>query len=558
VRRNFTVQRYLPDIVDKLPGTQPWTCLILIEPRVTVHSRGSFPSIHHPQYIDRNPDPVCLVLLTQYVLRRATGVTRSPHLGMLQTERSVSPAPKMSSGKLWDDLGSTTFVTTKGGPEKAKSFTDDAKRRELSRKIAESSDDELDFLSSSSRSDNVVPTRRKPRVKKQLGKASIQGREVDHHPDCPPKKKFPDFKKITKAVPEEASSSTSRSKTSNTTHRAPKQTKSYGILATLHDNENERLFPLSDGLSSDKDSLVDYTHPSIHFSPHDTPRGSMKGATSYRQHKLLHNKTSSCSFETNNRPTPTSRHTSRIQSSDSSDTSEATPRAKHPKNRIREFPTLDPLSVSDSVAPELDGGKGKAPFKGATRRVPSKSHQRVLSDTTTPRKNSSKSRYPFPSPLSSPAHQLSQDSATALREMSSQGSLNITAAEDADDESQKRRPQLRPFPMSTGQSRATSHSPRQIITCTQPAYPDNGRNNIFPSDLEVFGDDSRQQHPSMLVARLLIFFFQFFLGNQWIHRAYVLSVMKNSHSILRRSIAPFSKPLDARRVLIRAQLILVG
>lgn len=396
----------------------------------------------------------------------------------------------MNSGKLWDDLGSTTFVTTKGGPEKAKSFTHNAKRQELSRKIAESSDDELDFLSSSSKSDNIIPTRRKPRVKKQLEKASIQGREADHHPDYPPKKKFPDFKKIRKAVPGEGGSSTSRSKTSNTTHRAPKQTKSYGILATLHDNENERLSPLSDGPSSDKDSLVDYSHSLIHFSAHDTPRGSMKGATTYGQHKLLHNKTSSCSFETNNRPTSTSRHASRIPSSDSSDSSEATPRAKHPRNRIREFPTLDPLSVSDSMTPELDRGKGKAPYKGATSRVTSQSHRRALSDMTTPRKNS-KSHYPFPSPLSSPAHQLSQDSATALREMSSQGSLNITAAEDADDESQKRRPQLRPFPMSTRQSGATSHSPRQTITCTQPAYPDNGRNNLFPSELEVFGDDSR-------------------------------------------------------------------
>ena len=478
-------------MVDKLPRMQPLICLVLIESRVTVHLRGSLPSIHpSPIRIEPELEPFCLVLLNQYVLYKPTGVTRSPHLGMLQTERSVSPTPKMSSGKLWDDLGSTAFVTTKGGPEKAKTFTHSAKRRELSRKIAESSDDELDFLSSSSKSDNVVPTRRKPRVKKQLGKASIQGREADHHPDHPPKKKFPDFKKITKAVPEEGGSSTFRSKTSNTTHRAPKQTKSYGILAALHDNENERLSPLSDGLSSDKDSLVDYTHSLIHFSPHDTPRGSMKGATTHRQHKLLHNKTSSCSFEANNRPTPTSRHVSTIQSSDSSDTSEATPRAKHPKNRIREFPTLDPLSVSDSMAPELDGGKGKAPFKDATSRVPSQSHRRALSDMTTPRKNS-KSRYPFPSPLSSPAHQLSQDSTTALREMSSQGSLNITAAEDADDESLKRRPQLRPFPMSTSQSGAASHSPRQTITCTQPAYPDNGRNNPFPSELEVFGDDSR-------------------------------------------------------------------
>jgi hypothetical protein len=61
----------------------------------------------------------------------------------------------------------------------------------------------------------------------------------------------------------------------------------------------------------------------------------------------------------------------------------------------------------------------------------------------------------------------------------------------------------------------------------------------------------------MLVVRILIVF-QFFGGIQWIHRAYALSVMKNFHLTLRRSIAPFSKLLDARRILIRAQLILMG
>jgi hypothetical protein len=60
----------------------------------------------------------------------------------------------------------------------------------------------------------------------------------------------------------------------------------------------------------------------------------------------------------------------------------------------------------------------------------------------------------------------------------------------------------------------------------------------------------------MLVVRILIDF-QFFWGNQWTHRASVLSVMKNFHLTLRRSIAPFSKRLDARHVLIRVQLTLM-
>jgi hypothetical protein len=359
---------------------------------------------------------------------------------------------------------------------------------EAVRKITESSDDELDFLSSSSRSDDVVPTRGKPRAKKkQPGKTGL---DVDHHPSYPPKKKFPDFKKITNAVSEGGCSSTSRSKISNTTQKASKKTKTYGILATLHDNENEQLSTVSDGLSSDKDSLVDCTRSLAHAPPlSDTPRGSMKGSASYRHSKLLH-KASSYNSEVNNRSTPTSRHTSSIQPLDSSDSSEATPRAKHPKNQLRKFPNMDPLSVSDSVSAEPDGKKGKAPFKGTTNRVASQSHRRVLADMTTPRKNS-KSRYPFPSPLSSPAHQLSQDSANALRETSSGGSLNIATAEDADDESQKRRPQLRPFPMATSQSEATSHTPRRKTSAVQPAYP-------IPSDMEMFGDDSCQRY-SMLV-----------------------------------------------------------
>jgi hypothetical protein len=482
-----------------------------------------------------------------------------------QPKRSVFPSPKMSSGKLWDDLGSTGFVNT-DGPDNAEPSTDNTKRTALRKRIAESSDDELDFLSSGSRSDDVIPTRNKPRAKKkQPGKAFVQGREVDHHPDYPPPKmKFPDFKKITHAASEEGSSSTPRSKTSKTKQKTSKQTKEYGILATLHDNENERLPALSDGLSSDKDLFHVSPQrgvqqfPGLALSPlrgsdqgatHlDTPRGNTKDAISYRQHKRLHNKTSSYSLKTNNRSTPTSVHASRIRSSDSSDSSEATPHAKHPKTRFRKFPTLNPLSVSDSMAPELDRGKGKAPVKGATSRVPSQTHRRIHSDTMTPHKES-KSRYPFPSPLSSPAGQLSQDAATVFRETSSHGSRNITAAEDADDESQKR-PQLRPFPMATSQP---STSPRRTVNCAQPTYSHNSRNNLFSSDLDVFEDDSRQRRLSMLAVRILIDF-QFFWGNQRTHRASVLSVMKNFHLTLRRSIAPFSKQLDARRVLIRVQL----
>ena len=465
----------------------------------------------------------------------------------------------MNSGKLWNDLGSTAFVNT-DGPDKANSSTDTAKRTALRKKMAESSDDELDFLSSGSRSDDVIPTRNKPRAKKkQPVKAFVQGREVDHHPDYPPpKRKFPDFKKITRATPEEGSLSTPRSKTFKTKQETSKQTKEYGILATLHDNENNRPPALSDGLSSDKDlSHVSpqqevQQFPGLALSPLrgsdqgptylGTPRGSTKDTISYRQHKRLHNKTSSYSLKTNNRSTPTSIHTSRNRSSDSSDSSEATPRVKHPKTLLRKFPTLDPLSVSDSMAPELDRGKGKAPVKGATSRVPSQTsrRRRIQPDTMTPRKNS-KSRYPFPSPLSSPACQQSQDAATR----------NITAAEEADDESQKRL-QLRPFPMATSQPNT---GPRRTVNCTQPTYSHNSRNNAFSSDLDVFGDDSGQRRLSMLVVRILIDY-QFFWGNQWTHRASVLSVMKNFHLTLRHSIAPFSKRLDARRVLIRVQLTL--
>ena len=471
----------------------------------------------------------------------------------------------MNSGKLWDDLGSTAFVNT-DGPDKAKTSINNAKRMALRKKMDESSDDELDFLSSGSRSDDVIPTRSKPRAKKkQPEKAFVQGREVAHRPDYPPpKKKFPDFKKITHTSQEDRSSSTPQSKTSKTKQKTSEQTKEYEILATLRGNENKR-FP--DGLSSDKDLFHGSPQqgvqqfPGLALSPlrgsdqgatHlDTPRGNTKDANLYRQHKRLHNKTSSYSLKTNNRSTPTSIHPSRIRSSDSSDSSEATPRAKHPKTRPRNFPSLDPLSVSDSMAPGLDRGKGKASVKVATNRVSTQTHRRIHSDTMTPRKNN-KSRYPFPSPLSSPASQLSQDAVNVFRETNCHGRRDVTAPEDADDESQKK-PQLRPFPMATSQPNT---GPRRTVNCTQPTCSHNSSNNPLSSDLDVFADDSRQRRLSMLVVRILIDF-QFFWGNQWTHRASVLSVMKNFHLTLRRSIAPFSKLLDARHVLIRVQLTLV-
>ena len=438
----------------------------------------------------------------------------------------------MGSGKLWDDLGSTTFVTAKNDAEEPGPSARNAKRREFSRKTVGSSDDELDFLSSSSRSEDVeelVPTKNKPRTKKkQLGKTIIQEREVDYHPDYLPKKKLPDFKKkVTNAVPEERSSSACRSKTPSTTKKAPKQARSYGMLAALHDNENGRLSSPSSGPSSDEDSLVDDTYMSIQGSsqrevqtfpgltlsplragnqdsPHpDTPRDRTKGSTSYGQSKPLRSKTASHSSGTKSRSTTTSRRASRIQSSDSSDSSETTPLAKHPRNRIRKFPTLDPLSISGQMDPGLDGGGDGAPFKDATSSIPSQIHRRTLLDTTTPKK--SKSRYPFPSPLSSSPHQPSQDSssATAFRGTHLPDSPDVMASQDVDDERPKRSLQPRPFPMAAIQTKEAHRPPRHTIACTEQTHPDNGRNNTIFNDLDVFADDSRQRRPSMVISRML-------------------------------------------------------
>ena len=438
----------------------------------------------------------------------------------------------MGSGKLWDDLGSTTFVTAKTDAEETRPSARNTKRREIPRKTVGSSDDELDFLSSSSRSEDVeelVPIKSKPRTKKkQLGKAIIQGREVDYHPDYLPKKKLPDFKKVTNAVPEEASSSACRNKTPSTTKVAPKQARSYGMLAALHDNENGRLSSPSDRdrPSSDEDSLVVDTHLSIQGSsqrelqtfpgltlsplrtgnqgsPHtDTPRGRAKGSTSYGHSKPLRSKTASHSLGTKSRSTTTSRRPSRIQTSDSSDSSEATPLAKHPRNRTRKFPTLDPLSISGPMDSGLDGGRGKAPFKDTTSSIPSQIHRSALLDTTTPKKT--KSRYPFPSPLSSSPHQPSQDSSsvTALRG-THPDTLDVMADQEVADEHQKRSLRPRPFPMAASQTKEAHRTPRRTTACTEQTYPDNGRDNTFLNDLDVFADDSRQRRPSMMILRIL-------------------------------------------------------
>jgi len=438
----------------------------------------------------------------------------------------------MGSGKLWDDLGSTTFVTAKNDAEETGPSARNAKRREISRKTVGSSDDELDFLSSSSRSEDVeelVPTKSKPRTKKkQLGKTIIQGREMGYHPDYLPKKKLPDFKKkVTNAVQEEGSPSACRSKTPSTTKKVPKQARSYGMLAALHDNENGRLSSPSDGPSSDGDSLVDDTYMSIQGSsqqgiqtfpglslsplragnqdsPHtDTPRDRTKGSTSYGQSKLLRSKTASHSIGTNSRSTTTSGLASRIQSSDSSDSSEATPLAKHPRNRIRKFPTLDPLSISGQMDPGLNGGGGGAPFKDATSSIPSRIHRSTLLDTTTPKK--SKSRYPFPSPLSSSPHQPPQDSssATAFRGTHLPDTLDVMAGRDVDDERQKRSLQPRPFPMAASQTKEAHRPSSRTIACTEQTHLDSGSNNTIFNDLDEFADDSRQRRPSMVISRML-------------------------------------------------------
>jgi hypothetical protein len=226
-------------------------------------------------------------------------------------------------------------------------------------------------------------------------------------------------------------------------------------------------------------------------SSHTDTHRATNGAQSY-------SKTSPHSSSTKNRTTSTSRRAFRIQCSDSSDSSEATPRAKHPKNRLRKFPTLDPLSISDPTVPEPDGGRGEAPLKRATSRVPSQTHRGTHPDTTTPQKIR-KSRYPFPSPLSSPPYQQSQNCTTALRGTNPRDTLRAMADEDADDECQKPRPRPRPFPMAPSQSRATHRTPRRKTSGTEQPCLDDGRHTAFLNDSDVFGDDYRRRYSSMFV-----------------------------------------------------------
>ena len=161
---------------------------------------------------------------------------------------------------------------------------------------------------------------------------------------------------------------------------------------------------------------------------------------------------------------------------------------------------------------ELEGGGGDAPFKDVTSSIPSQIRQSILPDTKTPKK--SKSRYPFPSPLSSSPHQPSQDSssATAFRGTHLRDTLDVMAGQGVDDEHQKRSLQPRPFPMAASQMREAHRTPRRTVACTEQTHPDNSRNNTLFNDLDVFADDSRQRRPSMLISRILTVFLSFHGG----------------------------------------------
>jgi hypothetical protein len=374
--------------------------------------------------------------------------------------RSSCPDPRVGSGKLWDDLGSTQFVTSKSGPVET-----NAKRNALRGRIigsSEEDDDELDFLSSGSRSEEfeeTSPSKGKRKVTKgRLRKAIVQGQELDYHPGYPPKKKFPDFKKLSK----EGGVSTSRSKLSDVSQEVPKQTKSHGILPTI-----SRL----SGTSSDEGGFVDGAH-------------SLNLVHPGRE----------------------------IQLSDSSDCSQATPRAKYSKRRIPEkFPTLDPLSISDATAYKQASPKAvakrKVRLKCSSDRVTSPIHSETVSDRTTPRKHSESSIFPFPSPLSSsPQHP--QSSLSTIRGTKS---LSSSDDEDADNRTPKQRPPLRPFPMMAATwLKNSTHSPRLRISSAQQTHPDDGGNTIA-GDLEEFGDDSCQRlQTNMLIALILTIFFSSF------------------------------------------------
>ena len=402
--------------------------------------------------------------------------------------RTSCPDPRVGSGKLWDDLGSTQFVTSRNGAVETGSL---AKRNTSRGRIIGSSDDddedELDFLSSGSRSEDVEePSLRKGKgriTKGRIRKAAVQEQEPGYHPGFPPKRKLPDFKK--KSKPEEGGVSTSRSKLSDVLQEVSERTKSHK------------------------------THPTL-------PR--LSGT-----------------------------------SSESSDFNQATPRAKHSKSRIPEkFPTLDPLSISDSTthkqASRKAVAKAKARPKASSDRVTSLVRGDTVSNTTTPRKHSESSLFPIPSPLSSPAHQHPQSSPSSGRGTKSLDTSDDEADEDAFNRTPKQRPPLRPFPMMAASRLETCiRTPRQKIASAHPGDANAG-------DLEVFvEDDSRQRlSTNMLIAFILTIFFKFLLANQRTHRCCALSATRSFPLTPPPCIAPFSKPPSARPIRIRARVTLEG
>ncbi|KAI9440454.1 RTC4-like domain-containing protein [Lactarius indigo] len=361
--------------------------------------------------------------------------------------RATCPEPGTGSGKLWDDLGSTQFVTSKSGAGEIR--PPNAKRNVMRGRIIGSSDgdddeDELDFLSSGSRSDDVEETSpckgKRRAMKGQPKKAVVRGQELNYLPGYPPKRKYPNFKKLSK----EGSVSMARNKLSDISQEVPKQTSSDGILPT-----HSRL----SGTSSDEGVFVGDTH-------------SLNRVRPRRE----------------------------IQLSDSSDYNQATPRAKHSKGRRPEkFPTLDPLSISDSKthvqASQKAVAKRKVRLRGPSDRVTSLVHGETVSDRTTPRKHSESSLFPIPSPLSSPVHLHPRSSLSSVRGTKSLSTSDSETDEDGDNQTPKQRPPLRPFPMMATTLKNSIRSPCLRITPTQQRHLGDGGNTIA-GDLEEFGDDS--------------------------------------------------------------------
>ncbi|KAI0272718.1 hypothetical protein BC834DRAFT_360657 [Gloeopeniophorella convolvens] len=149
---------------------------------------------------------------------------------------SNNGSSKKVPGVLWDDLGATNFVTSGAGPSKSKSTDHNAKRKALVDKMRQSSDDELDFLSSGSLSEDadVAASKKERKSKKQHSeKVIVDGQELTYHPNFFPQRKLPDFKKKKDSTAaEEQSSSASR------TPKPSKIAKQYSVLAALHNNEN--------------------------------------------------------------------------------------------------------------------------------------------------------------------------------------------------------------------------------------------------------------------------------------------------------------------------------